>query len=203
MAGGWPGTSRHSPRQGWLHGGGNHDPHGTCHLPLPDSDWTHLEHTLTRCRPYASATATTQPGIGPAPEFSSPYKQPASAAIRQPGLLHQEWAHNDYDISGPRDTFTDGRARAAPWDAMLHPSNIGRSPTVISPARTERDHDAWNCLLASRKVRLVPSLPLFPHPLTKVTQLSPTVHPSNSPRAKYQQKRETSSYCHAATASPA
>jgi hypothetical protein len=44
---------------------------------------------------------------------------------------------------------------------MLHLGNIGPSPTATSPARTEREHNAWNFLLASRKVRPEHSLPLF------------------------------------------
>ncbi len=173
-------------------------PPATCCYP------TRTGLTQGTCSPgvdsFAIATATTQPGTGPATEFSYPAGQAARVGQRKAtGPAPPSAAHNDLNLSGPRGPSSDGMARhtlGRTRDATLHHNFVGRTLPAgkdhIGPRGPE--HPAG--LPEGQAGAHTPFSTPVDKRYTTVTNRSPF----DSPRANYQQKRETSSHCHAASA---
>jgi hypothetical protein len=145
----------------------------------------HLSPPATRCYPtrtgltqstcspgvdsgsFAIRAATTQPGTGPATEFSYPAKRPVLATARQPGRPHQVWRTTT--STSPAHGAHPPMARlGTPWAEPGMPptprSAQLRRPTICFPSIILFFCEL--CLLPrSSELRQRTTLPLSDHPV--------------------------------------
>ena len=136
---------------------------------------------------FASATVTTQLGTGPAPEFSYPDKRPGPATTRRPGQPRQGGTLRLRPLR-PTGSKSVGMAQETPGrsgDPTCQRHLPGQ--TLHSCSTTAGRGLGGAFQVSSRKVREARAPPLFPHPLTNVTQLTQTAPPFIPPRAIHQQ----------------